>query len=291
MPGMMDTVLNLGLNDQTVEGLARWTKNERFAWDCYRRFLTIFGDVVLGIERRAFDEPLERAKAKAGAKTDADVPAPALRELVAEFKHLVHARTGRPFPQDPMEQLRLAINAVFDSWFAKKAVDYRRIHRLPDDWGTAVTVMSMVFGNLGETSGTGVCFSRDPSSGEKRFFGEFLVNAQGEDVVAGIRTPEPLDALKQRMPVVYKRLVGIKDALSGTTATCRTSSSRCRKAASSFCRRAPASGTAAAAVRIAVEMVREGLFDDKTLEAASEPTRPGKPRSFASSRTRCTSSW
>src|SRR5262245_52844678 len=195
MPGMMDTVLNLGLNDRTVDGLARWTKNERFAWDCYRRFLTIFGDVVLGIERRAFDQLLDVVKAKTGARTDADVQAPALRELVAEFKGLVQARTGAPFPQEPMEQLRLAINAVFDSWFAKKAVDYRRIHRLPDDWGTAVTVMAMVFGNLGDTSGTGVCFSRDPSSGEKRFFGEFLVNAQGEDVVAGIRTPEPIAAL------------------------------------------------------------------------------------------------
>src|SRR5262249_22484445 len=147
----------LGLNDQTVEGLARWTKNERFAWDCYRRFLTIFGDVVLGIERRAFDEELEAVKTRMGAKSDADVPAAALRDLVADFERLVQTRTGRPFPQEPMEQLRLAINAVFDSWFAKKAVDYRRIHRLPDDWGTAVTVMAMVFGNLGDTSGTGVC--------------------------------------------------------------------------------------------------------------------------------------
>ena len=268
MPGMMDTVLNLGLNDMTVEGLARWTKNERFAWDCYRRFLTIFGDVVLGIERRAFDEPLERAKSKAGAKSDADVPAPALRELVAEFKHLVQARTGRPFPQDPMEQLRLAINAVFDSWFAKKAVDYRRIHRLPDDWGTAVTVMSMVFGNLGETSGTGVCFSRDPSSGERRFFGEFLVNAQGEDVVAGIRTPEPLDALKQRMPVVYKRLVGIKDALERHYRDMQDIEFTVQEGRLFILQTRSGKRTAAAAVRIAVEMVREGLFDDKTLEAA-----------------------
>ena len=291
MPGMMDTVLNLGLNDQTVEGLARWTKNERFAWDCYRRFLTIFGDVVLGIERRAFDEPLERAKAKAGAKTDADLPAPALRELVAESKHLVQARTGRPFPQDPMEQLRLAINAVFDSWFAKKAVDYRRIQRLPDDWGTAVTVMAMVFGNLGETSGTGVCFSRDPSSGEKRFFGEFLVNAQGEDVVAGVRTPEPLDALKQRMPAVYKRLVGFKDALERHYRDMQDIEFTVQEGRLYILQTRSGKRTAAAAVRIAVEMVREGLFDDKALGAApSGPTRPGRPRSCASSRSRCTSS-
>jgi len=137
MPGMMDTVLNLGLNDRTVIGLARWTKNERFAWDCYRRFITIFGDVVLGIERRAFDELLDKAKAVARAKTDADLQPEPLKALVAEFKSLVQARTGKPFPQDPPEQLKLAVNAVFDSWYAKKAVDYRRIHRLPDDWGTA----------------------------------------------------------------------------------------------------------------------------------------------------------
>jgi pyruvate,orthophosphate dikinase len=268
MPGMMDTVLNLGLNDQTVEGLARWTKNERFAWDCYRRFLTIFGDVVLSIERQAFDEPLERAKAKADAKTDADLPAPALRELVAEFKHLVQARTGQPFPQDPMEQLRLAINAVFDSWYAKKAVDYRRIQRLPDDWGTAVTVMAMVFGNIGETSGTGVCFSRDPSSGEKRFFGEFLVNAQGEDVVAGVRTPEPLDALKQRMPVVYKRLVGFKDALERHYRDMQDIEFTVQEGRLHILQTRSGKRTAAAAVRIAVEMAREGLFDDKALAPA-----------------------
>ena len=262
MPGMMDTVLNLGLNDQTVEGLARWTKNERFAWDCYRRFITIFGDVALGIERRAFDELLDRAKANANAKTDADLPAPALRELVAESKQLVQARTGRPFPQEPMEQLRLAINAVFDSWFGKKAVDYRRIHRLPEDWGTAVTVMAMVYGNLGETSGTGVCFSRDPSSGEKRFFGEFLVNAQGEDVVAGVRTPEPVEALRQRMPAVYKRLVGFKDALERHYRDMQDIEFTVQEGRLYILQTRSGKRTAAAAVRIAVEMVREGLFAD-----------------------------
>src|SRR5713101_7832046 len=213
MPGMMDTVLNLGLNDKTVEGLAARTRNERFAWEFYRRVVTLVGDVVLAIDRHAFDTRLDAAKARADAKTDADLPAPALRELVAEFKKVVQDKTGRPFPQDPNEQLRLAINAVFESWWAKKAVDYRRIHRLPDDWGTAVTVMAMVFGNFGESSGTGVCFTRDPSSGERRFFGEFLVNAQGEDVVAGIRTPQPIAALKESMPAVYEELVTVKDRL------------------------------------------------------------------------------
>src|SRR5262245_21814234 len=281
MPGMMDTVLNLGLNDRTVDGLARWTKNERFAWDCYRRFLTIFGDVVLGIERRAFDQLLDVVKAKTGARTDADVQAPALRELVAEFKGLVQARTGAPFPQEPMEQLRLAINAVFDSWFAKKAVDYRRIHRLSDDWGTAVTVMAMVFGNLGDTSGTGVCFSRDPASGERRFFGEFLVNAQGEDVVAGIRTPEPLDALKQRMPAVYRDLVAIKDKLEGHYRAMQDIEFTVQEGRLFILQTRSGKRTAAAAVRIAVEMVGEGLFDENKEKPVdrrqrANPKRRGK---------------
>jgi pyruvate,orthophosphate dikinase len=263
MPGMMDTVLNLGLNDRTVEGLAARTRNERFAWDCYRRFVTLFGDVVLAIDRHAFDTRLDAAKARAGAKTDADLPAPALRELVAEFKKVVQDKTGRPFPQDPNEQLRLAINAVFESWWAKKAVDYRRIHRLPDDWGTAVTVMAMVFGNLGPTSGTGVCFSRDPSSGERRFFGEFLVNAQGEDVVAGIRTPEPLDALQQRMPPVYAELTAIKERLERHYRDMQDIEFTVQEGRLYILQTRSGKRTGAAAVRIAVEMMREGLFNDK----------------------------
>src|SRR5688572_7395617 len=162
MPGMMETVLNLGLNDETVEGLAARTQNERFAWDCYRRFITMFGDVVLGIRREAFEEHLTATKARLGVQSDPDVPAAELRKLAQTYKDLVLERTGAPFPQDPKEQLRLSINAVFESWWAKKAVEYRRIHDIPADWGTAVTVMSMVFGNLGDTSGTGVGFTRDP---------------------------------------------------------------------------------------------------------------------------------
>ncbi len=260
MPGMMDTVLNLGLNDKTVEGLARWTKNERFAWDCYRRFITIFGDVVLGIERRAFDRLLDEVKEQSGARTDADVPTPALKGLVADAKRLVRDKTGEPFPQDPAEQLRMAINAVFDSWFAKKAVDYRRIHRLPDDWGTAVTVMAMVFGNLGETSGTGVCFTRDPSTGERRFFGEFLVNAQGEDVVAGIRTPEPVSALERRMPKVYAQLLAIKDRLERHYRDMQDIEFTIQEGRLFVLQTRSGKRTAAAAVRIAVEMVKEGLL-------------------------------
>jgi pyruvate,orthophosphate dikinase len=263
MPGMMDTVLNLGLNDRTVVGLARWTKNERFAWDCYRRFITIFSDVVLGIDRHAFEELLDRAKASTGAKSDADLQPEPLKALVAEFKQLVQGRTGKPFPQDPPEQLKLAVSAVFDSWFAKKAVDYRRIHRLSDDWGTAVTVMAMVFGNLGESSGTGVCFTRDPSSGERRFFGEFLINAQGEDVVAGIRTPEPIAALKDSMPDVYAELVAIKDRLERHYRDMQDIEFTVQEGRLFILQTRSGKRTAAAAVRIAVEMVREGLFDDR----------------------------
>jgi pyruvate,orthophosphate dikinase len=220
--------------------------------------------VVLGIPRHAFDRLLDEAKAGAGARTDADVPPAVLRELVASAKALVQEKTGRPFPQDPAEQLRLAVNAVFDSWFAKKAVDYRRIHRLPDDWGTAVTVMAMVFGNLGDTSGTGVCFSRDPSSGERRFFGEFLVNAQGEDVVAGIRTPEPLAALETRMPRVYAQLVAIKDRLEKHYRDMQDMEFTVQEGRLHLLQTRSGKRTAGAAVRIAVEMVRERRIDRKT---------------------------
>ena len=271
MPGMMDTVLNLGLNDRTVTGLARWTKNERFAWDCYRRFITIFGDVVLGIERRAFDELLDRAKASAGAKTDADLQPEPLKALVAEFKQLVQTRTGKPFPQDPPEQLKLAISAVFDSWFAKKAVDYRRINRLPDDWGTAVTVMAMVFGNLGESSGTGVCFTRDPSSGERRFFGEFLINAQGEDVVAGIRTPQAIATLKDTMREVYDELVAIEDRLERHYRDMQDIEFTVQEGRLFILQTRSGKRTGAAAVRIAVEMVRERLIDRDTALLRVEP--------------------
>jgi pyruvate,orthophosphate dikinase len=273
MPGMMDTVLNLGLNDKTVDGLARWTRNERFAWDCYRRFLTIFGDVVLSIERRAFDRLLDEARERTGARTDADVPVEALRELVLASKALVRERTGKDFPQDPAEQLRLAINAVFDSWFAKKAVDYRRIHRLPDDWGTAVTVMAMVFGNLGESSGTGVCFTRDPSTGERRFFGEFLSNAQGEDVVAGIRTPEPVEALERRMPRVYAQLLRIKDRLEKRYRDMQDIEFTVQEGKLFLLQTRSGKRTAAAAVRVAVDMVREKLIDQRTAVERVEPAK------------------
>jgi pyruvate,orthophosphate dikinase len=271
MPGMMETVLNLGLNDRTVEGLARWTGNERFAWDCYRRFITMFSDVVLGIDRRHFDQLLDAARERLGVRTDPEVLASELRRLVQAFKEVVAKRAGRAFPQDPEEQLRLAINAVFDSWFAKKAVEYRRIHGIPDDWGTAVTVMAMVFGNLGDTSGTGVAFTRDPATGERRFYGEFLANAQGEDVVAGIRTPEPITALQQRLPAVYEELIAIKDRLERHYRDMQDIEFTVQEGRLYILQTRSGKRTAAAAVRVAVEMVREGLIDKETALMRVDP--------------------
>jgi len=260
MPGMMETILNLGLNDRTVEGLARRTGNPRFAWDCYRRFLTMFGDVVLEIPRKAFDEALSAAREKAGVGTDAELDADALKALVATYEGIYEGH-GRRFPQEPKEQLTGAIGAVFGSWYSRKAEEYRRIHGIPHDWGTAVTVQAMVFGNLGETSGTGVAFTRDPSTGERRFFGEFLPNAQGEDVVAGIRTPQPISALQERMPKVYEELVGIYKTLERHYRDMLDLEFTIQEGTLYLLQSRVGKRTAAAAVRIAVEMVAEGLID------------------------------
>ncbi|MBI4592877.1 MAG: pyruvate, phosphate dikinase [Candidatus Rokubacteria bacterium] len=273
MPGMMETVLDLGLNDRTVEGLATWTGNERFAWDCYRRFITMFSGVALGIERRHFEQPLDAVKARLRVKTDPEIPAAELKGLVNAFKQIVVDRTGAQFPQGPEEQLRLAINAVFDSWFAKKAVDYRRIHGIPGDWGTAVSVMAMVFGNLGETSGTGVAFTRDPATGERKFYGEFLVNAQGEDVVAGIRTPEPITALERRLPQVNGELVRIKDRIEQHYRDMQDIEFTVQEGTLYLLQTRSGKRTARAAVRVAVEMVREGLIDKETALLRVEPER------------------
>jgi pyruvate, orthophosphate dikinase len=264
MPGMMETVLNLGLNDKTVEALAAWTHNDRFAWDCYRRFVTMFGSVVLRLKREFFDEHLAAVKARLGAATDPAIPADALRALVQDFKDLIVARTGSPFPQEPREQLRLAINAVFDSWFAKKAVEYRRIHGIPAEWGTAVTVMAMVFGNLGETSGTGVGFTRDPRTGERRFYAEFLANAQGEDVVAGIRTPEHIADLRRRMPAVYDELIGIADRLERHYKDMQDIEFTIQDGKLYLLQARAGKRSAAAAVRVAVDLVRETVIDQDT---------------------------
>jgi len=261
MPGMMETVLNLGLNDTTVEGLAGRTKNDRFAWDCYRRFITMFGSVVMNIRREAFDEHLDAVKARLGVRSDPEVPADELRKLTQTYKDVFTARTGMPFPQDPQEQLRLAINAVFDSWFAKKATEYRRIHDIPADWGTAVTVMSMVFGNLGDTSGTGVGFTRDPRTGEPRFYAEFLPNAQGEDVVAGIRTPEPIETLRRRMPEVFEQLTQIADRLERHYKDMQDIEFTVEEGKLYLLQTRSGKRSAAAAVRVAVDLVREHVID------------------------------
>ncbi len=192
MPGMMDTVLNLGLNDATVAGIAKASSNERFAWDSYRRFIQMYSDVVLGVDHHHFEEILEQLKADKGVSADTDLDAGDLKRVVLSYFELVERELGKPFPQDVEEQLWGAMGAVFGSWMNQRAVTYRRLHNIPAEWGTAVNVQAMVFGNMGDTSATGVAFTRNPSTGDREFFGEFLVNAQGEDVVAGIRTPQHL---------------------------------------------------------------------------------------------------
>ncbi|MDQ1395445.1 MAG: pyruvate, orthophosphate dikinase, partial [Acidimicrobiaceae bacterium] len=213
MPGMMDTVLNLGLNDESVLGLAKQTSDERFAYDSYRRFISMYGRIVLGIEAAEFDEPFEAAKERSGAASDAEIPAGALSDLCDVFKQLVERHTGAPFPQVPADQLRGAIEAVFSSWNGPRAIAYRNRERISHELGTAVNVQTMVFGNRDENSGTGVGFTRDPATGAQGAYGDFLINAQGEDVVAGIRNTLPLSALKDRFPKIYKELLGIFEKL------------------------------------------------------------------------------
>src|SRR5438094_3455620 len=206
MPGMMDTILNLGLNDDAVEGLKGRTQNGRFAFDSYRRFIQMFGNVVLEVPKDAFEHEFDAVKKAAGAKLDTDLDETALREVVERYKRVARERAGRDFPQDPHEQLKMARDAVFRSWMNARAIEYRRIYGIPDHIGTAVNVQTMVFGNTGDRSATGVGFTRNPATGAKEFYGEFLINAQGEDVVAGIRTPQPIRELEQVMPKAYRQL-------------------------------------------------------------------------------------
>jgi pyruvate, orthophosphate dikinase len=213
MPGMMETILNLGLNDKSVEGLAKATKNDRFAWDAYRRFVQMYSSVVIGLPKDDLEARLRKMKDSLGVKDDTQVTADGWRQLVADYKEYFKQKTGKEFPQDPIEQLWGAIGAVFESWMGEKAVTYRRVEKITGLLGTAVNVVQMVFGNTGEDSGTGVCFTRDPSTGEKTFFGDFLLNAQGEDVVAGIRTPLHLSELKKLMPKVYQQLERVREKL------------------------------------------------------------------------------
>jgi len=264
MPGMMDTVLNLGLNDRSVEGLAARTRNPRFAWDCYRRFLHMFGNVVLGISKDAFEEKLHELKEARGAKLDTDLTAEDLKRLVETFRGLVQDATGKPFPQDPREQLARSRDAVFQSWNNPRAVYYRRQNKIPDDLGTAVNVQAMVFGNLGETSATGVGFTRDPATGAKEFYGEYLANAQGEDVVAGIRTPHPIADLEKEMPRVYAQLREITDRLEKHYRDVQDFEFTVQEGKLYLLQTRVGKRTGTAAVNIAVDMVAEGLIDEKT---------------------------
>ena len=273
MPGMMDTVLNLGLNDETVQGLIAKSGNERFGYDAYRRFITMYGDVVLGVPHSAFEEILDAKKGEVGAVLDTELSAADLKSLIAPYKALVAERTGKPFPEDPMEQLRGGINAVFDSWNVPRAITYRKLNHIPDHWGTAVNVVSMVYGNRGETSGTGVAFTRDPATGERRFFGEYLVDAQGEDVVAGIRTPLPIAELEKQMPEIYRELVEIYERLEAHYTDMQDMEFTVEEGKLYMLQTRTGKRTAQAAVRIAVDMVGEGLIDEATAVSRVEPAQ------------------
>jgi len=262
MPGMMDTVLNLGLNDDVAQGLAALTGNDRFAQDAYRRFIQLFGKIVLGVEGDVFEHALDDIKGEKGAKSDTDLDARALQEVVARYKAIVREHTGADFPTDPYEQLRRAIMAVFQSWNGRRAIDYRRRNRIADSLGTAVNVQTMVFGNMGTDSGTGVAFTRNPSTGEKRLYGEFLMNAQGEDVVAGIRTPEPISALEQRAPTVYQEFAQIADRMERHYKDVQDLEFTIERGKLYMLQTRSAKRTGPAWVKTSVDMVREGLIDE-----------------------------
>lgn len=283
MPGMMDTVLNLGLNDITVKGLIQQTGNERFAYDSYRRFINMFGDVVMGISHDKFEKILQAKKDELGVKLDTELDTEALRDVVVKYKALVKAETDRDFPEEPRAQLQMAIAAVFNSWNTDRAITYRKLHGYPDDWGTAVNVQSMVYGNMGNDSGTGVAFTRDPGTGERVFFGEYLMNAQGEDVVAGIRTPQPINiaqkkgsnllSLEEEMPGTYRELEKIYMKLENHYKEMQDIEFTIQKGKLYLLQTRTGKRTAAAAVKIAVDMFEEGLIDKRTAVLRVEPAQ------------------
>ena len=273
MPGMMDTVLNLGLNDETVEGLARASGDERFAYDSYRRFIQMYGDVVLGVGHHHFEDLLEDLKDLRNVSLDTDLSADDLKKLIGDYKSLVEKETGEPFPQDPQAQLWGAISAVFGSWMNRRAITYRRLHDIPEDWGTAVNVQAMVFGNMGDNCATGVCFTRNPSTGTNAYYGEFLINAQGEDVVAGIRTPQPLTlaekeetgsqlpAMEETMPETYAELVQVREKLEQHYTDMQDMEFTVQQNKLWMLQTRTGKRTAKASLKIAVDMVAEGLID------------------------------
>ena len=261
MPGMMDTVLNLGLNDETTEGLGKLSQNPRFAYDSYRRFIQMFGDVVLGIGKYKFDNILDSVKEANNIENDTDLNVDNLKEIVTKYKELVKKVTKKEFPQDPKKQLMMAVNSVFDSWNNSRAIVYRNINEIPHHLGTAVNVQSMVFGNLGEESGTGVAFTRNPSTGEKKVFGEFLINAQGEDVVAGIRTPKTIEELNDIMPKVYDQFIDVTKTLEDHYKDMQDIEFTIEKGDLYLLQTRTGKRTAKAAVNIVVDMVNEGVID------------------------------
>src|SRR6188472_1580514 len=273
MPGMMDTILNLGLNDEAVAGLAKTTGNERFAYDSYRRLIQMYGEVVDGVEGHRFEQPLTDLKAARGAKQDVELTAADLAELIGTYREIYQQETGTGFPQDAREQLRRAYRAVFDSWDAPRAQVYRRTYEIPDDLGTAVNVVQMVFGNKGDGSGTGVCFTRDPSTGESVLYGEFLQNAQGEDVVAGIRTPEPIERMKELLPDAFRQFVDTAHRLEAHYRDMQDIEFTVEEGTLFLLQTRTAKRTAAAALRAAVEMVGEGLISKEEAVARIDPAQ------------------
>src|SRR5471032_2495076 len=283
MPGMMDTVLNLGLNDKTVLGLAKSSGDERFAWDSYRRFIQMYSNVVLEVGHHYFEEALELKKEDLGVQMDTDLKAADWRAVVGEYKKIVEKRIGKPFPQEPREQLWGAIGAVFGSWINQRAITYRRLHAIPESWGTAVNVQAMVFGNMGDTSATGVAFTRNPSTGEKRLYGEFLINAQGEDVVAGIRTPQEITeiarqesgsdnpSLERTMPAAFAELTRIYGLLEKHYRDMQDLEFTVEQGKLWMLQTRNGKRTAKAALRIAVELANEGLIKHDEAVARIDP--------------------
>ena len=271
MPGMMETILNLGLNEDTVKGLAEASGNKRFAYDSYRRFIQMFGSVVDEVNFDLFEEALAKTRKEAGVEQDYQIPAEALEKLLVEYKAIYKNATGNDFPSDPWIQLRRAIEAVFKSWNIPRAVTYRKINKIDDSLGTAVNVITMAFGNLGNDCGTGVCFTRNPSTGENKLYGEFLINAQGEDVVAGIRTPMPIAQLEQEMPAIYKELCEITSNLEKTYHDMQDVEFTIERGKLYILQTRAGKRTAAAAVKAAVDMVNEGLIDTKTAVTRLSP--------------------
>jgi len=273
MPGMMDTVLNLGLNDETVQGLVALTNDERFAYDAYRRFIQMFSKIVLDIEANKFEEVLDEYKKRAGVASDAEIPADALKQMVQDFKQIAERESGAPFPTDVYQQLSKAIEAVFSSWNNKRAIDYRNAQKIPHDLGTAVNVQSMVFGNMGNDSGTGVAFTRDPNTGEKQLYGEYLLNAQGEDVVAGIRTPSKISRLADELPHVYEQFQQIAQRLEQHYHDMQDLEFTVEKGRLYMLQTRSGKRTAQAAVKVAVDMVEEGLISEQEAVKRVEPNQ------------------